>query len=158
MLFFRKGLLLALTVLVLDQLSKLWALNELATSRIDIIPGFFEFVLVQNFGVAFGMLNEVGSGWKDYFLITVAIVAVLVLTYMLYRCQRILEAITFSLVIGGAIGNVIDRIRLGWVVDFIHVHWHDLSWPVFNIADSAISVGICLILLDNLRRDDKRTD
>lgn len=145
------GLGLALLVGVLDQATKVWASADLTTGPIILIPGFFDLTLVHNRGVAFGMLGDIDSFWRDAFLIGVAAIASVVIVIMLKKSASLLEGAALGLVLGGAVGNLIDRLRLGWVVDFIHVHWHDLSWPVFNVADSAITVGIGILLIDNLR-------
>ena len=147
----RFGLLVATLVLLADQISKWYASKVLITGSITILPGFFDFELVHNLGAAFGLFADFLPLWRDIFLISVAVFATLFVLFLLYKTPGRWEALGLGLVLGGALGNLIDRLRLGWVVDFIHLHWHDLSWPVFNLADSAISIGVVLMLLDSWR-------
>lgn len=145
------GLLLAGGVFVADQLTKWLAEAHLASARITLLPGFFDLELVYNRGAAFGLFASLPDGWRQGLLILVALAASGLFVHMLRHSPNRLTAIAVGLVLGGALGNLLDRVRWGWVVDFIHLHWHDLSWPVFNLADSAITVGVAVLLWDNLR-------
>ncbi|MBF0400657.1 MAG: signal peptidase II [Magnetococcales bacterium] len=146
------GLLTAVLVFVLDQFSKVYASAELADRSIEVLPGFFDLELVHNTGAAFGMFAEFPPLWRSLILVGVALVATVFIMVLLRRTDRALDAFALGLVLGGALGNLLDRVQEGWVVDFIHLHWHDLSWPVFNLADSAISVGVALLIWDSFRK------
>lgn len=146
----RLGLLIATAVFLLDQASKWWAEGALATDKIPVWPGFFDLELVYNVGAAFGLFGALPAGWREGLLIVVAMGASGLFVYMLRHTHHRWAAVAIGLVLGGAVGNLLDRLRYGWVVDFIHLHWHDLSWPVFNVADSAITIGVVVLLWDNL--------
>ncbi|MBF0460500.1 MAG: signal peptidase II [Magnetococcales bacterium] len=146
------GLWTTLVVLLIDQLSKWYASQHLADQSITLVPGFFDLELVHNMGAAFGLFANFAPGWRSLILIGVAVVATVFILTLLRKSDRILEALALGLVLGGALGNLLDRVRNGWVVDFLHLHWHDLSWPVFNLADSAICVGVGLLLWDSFRK------
>jgi signal peptidase II len=148
----RLGLAIALLVMVLDLASKALATAWLANGKVFIIvPDFFDFVLVYNLGAAFGLFSEQSALVRNFVLLGVAFLAVIFIIQQLRESSDLFTTISFAFILGGAIGNVIDRLRLGWVVDFIHLHWYDLSWPVFNIADSAIVVGVGMLIVDNFR-------
>lgn len=137
----------SLLVIVLDQLSKLWVLNVFSTyERVEVLP-VFNLTLVFNEGAAFSFLHDAG-GWQRWLFIGLALLVSAVLVVWLARlpARERLEAWALSLVIGGALGNVIDRIRLGKVVDFLDFHWGQAHWPAFNLADSAITCGVVLLL------------
>lgn len=144
------GLWLAGFTLVADQASKWLAMQELAGQGIILVEGFFDLVLVHNTGAAFGMLANQPPLLREGFLVTVAVVAAILILRMLGQVGHLMEGAGLGMVLGGAIGNLVDRLRFGWVVDFLHVHWHDLSWPVFNLADSAITVGVAILLWINI--------
>lgn len=139
---------IALLILVLDQSSKLLALEMLAGSPVAVLP-FFNLNLTFNSGAAFGFLNQ-ASGWQNWFFIAVAFTVSVVIVFMIRNLSRndLQTAVALSLILGGAIGNLIDRVRLGYVVDFIQLYYKTWSWPVFNIADSAITIGAVLLALD----------
>jgi signal peptidase II len=148
---FRAGILAAFAVFALDQLSKWWILSlVMAPPRRIPVTGFFDLVLVMNRGVSFGMLGD-GPGWLTAALIIFAILLSAVLCIWLWRADSVLLALALGLVIGGAIGNVIDRFRFGAVVDFLDFHLAGYHWPAFNVADSAITVGVALLILDSLK-------
>lgn len=141
---------LTLAVIVADQLTKIFAVKLLlGRPPIVVIPGFFDFSLVYNSGAAFGLLND-AEGWQNTFFIIVALAVSIFILVSLYRIKNteIQIAMAFALILGGAIGNIIDRIRHGYVIDFIHWFYSDWHWPTFNIADSAISIGAVLLILD----------
>ncbi|MBF0142764.1 MAG: signal peptidase II [Magnetococcales bacterium] len=141
--------LLGGVVLVLDQVSKHLATLHLSREGVAIIPGFFDLTLVHNPGAAFGLFNALPGLYRQLLLVGVALLASGVILYLLSRTTRPLSALALGWILGGALGNLVDRLRFGWVVDFIHVHWHDLSWPVFNIADSAITLGIGVMVWES---------
>lgn len=137
-------LALSALVVALDQGSKHWALTALqplGTTR-PVIPGLLDWTLAFNTGAAFSFLAA-GSGWQRWFFIALALAIGVALVLWLVRTPRRdwRTALPLALIIGGAVGNLIDRWRLGQVTDFIHVHYRQWSYPVFNLADCAITVG-----------------
>lgn len=142
--------LVALLVVLLDQLTKWWIF---ATFRLyeslPVIPGFFDLTFVVNTGAAFGMLAGEQNLWRQLFFISVTLVALVVLCFAFrqYRRQGHLYAVAIGLIGGGATGNLLDRLRLGHVVDFLDFSIKGHHWPAFNVADSAISVGVALFLV-----------
>jgi len=144
-------LLLAAAVGVLDQVTKQLVLANLHYGQVIPITSFFDLVLVFNPGAAFSFLADHG-GWQRWFFTILALVISAWLLVMMYqhRHEKILPA-AFALIIGGALGNVYDRLVHGAVVDFLHFHYAGWSWPAFNLADSAITVGVVLMLWGQLR-------
>ena len=116
------------------------------------VTSFFELVRFHNEGAAFSFLADAG-GWQKWFFTAVSVVAVVVITYLIikYRTQK-LFCWGLALVLGGAIGNLYDRVTLGYVVDFLYFHVNDFYWPAFNVADSAICVGVALLLWDSFKQ------
>jgi signal peptidase II len=147
-----RGLAAALVVVVLDQLSKAAVLAMFADRILgdrEIVTSFFNLALTYNRGISFGLFNGGASVNALVFsLAATAIIAVLV--YWLRRASSPFLAIAIGMIIGGAVGNVIDRLRLGAVVDFLDFHFDALHWPAFNLADSAICIGVVAMLLDGL--------
>ena len=147
---FASWLGLAALVIVLDQLSKLWILSALKLGeRIEVTP-FFNLVLIFNQGAAFSFLSDAG-GWQRWFFVALALAVSGWLTFLVRRhaAERLLP-LAATLILGGALGNVIDRIRFGAVADFLDVHAAGWHWPAFNVADSAISVGVALLIVQQL--------
>jgi signal peptidase II len=149
-----RGLITAVVVVILDQLTK----AAVRASYAGLTPGdregltsFFNLVLTYNRGISFGILSE-GGVLNALVLSVVAVAIVVVLLFWLSRVVSPLLAVAIGLIIGGAIGNVIDRIRLGAVVDFLDFHVGPWHWPAFNLADSAICIGVAAMLLDGLLR------
>jgi signal peptidase II len=142
---------LSVLVLVLDQLSKFWIMARFEEYEVLVVWPVFNLTLVYNTGAAFSFLSDAG-GWQRWFFIGVAIVVSIVMTVWLTRLRPAerLTGFGLALVIGGAVGNLIDRIWLGKVVDFLQWHWEEWYWPSFNVADSAITVGVILLLIDGL--------
>jgi len=157
----RLALPVGAVVAVADQASK-WAvldrLADMAPPRIIEVTGFFNLVLTLNTGVSFGMLGG-ETAWKPMALSTLALVIVVALLVWLKRQPEPLLALAVGLVAGGAIGNSIDRLRFGGVVDFLDFHLGDWHWYAFNVADSTIAVGVAVLVLDGLfqRRDGSKT-
>ena len=145
----RLGLLVAAVVVIADRMVKWWAIDALADTPygVEILP-FFNLVLVENRGISFGLFG--GGTLPPSLLAAVALAVTLALVIWLRRVETRLLAAAIGLVIGGALGNVIDRFRFGAVVDFLDFHWDDLHWPAFNLADAAISVGVVVLLMDAL--------
>jgi signal peptidase II len=134
---------LSAVVIVLDQLSKAWVLATLPEfQQVPVLPGFWNWFRTYNTGAAFSFLSDAG-GWQKYVFVALALVICVVLGRILARTPRgdWRTAAPFALVIGGAIGNVIDRLVHGHVIDFIQWYWQDHFWPAFNLADSAIVAG-----------------
>ncbi len=134
----------ALTVFVLDQISKWAVIKELQPYEcFPVIKGLLNLILVHNRGMAFGIMNRNQGGIGFYFLILATLAAVAVLLYWVRHLKESESGITFGLglILGGAVGNLVDRVHLGSVVDFLDFHLGPLHWPAFNVADSAITVG-----------------
>jgi signal peptidase II len=141
---------ISVLVLVLDQATKYYFENTLSLyQQIVVIPDYFSWTLAYNTGAAFSFLAD-GSGWQRWLFALIAIVVSIVLVVWLKRLGRddTWLAIALALVLGGALGNLYDRIAIGHVIDFIFVHWHEHGFPAFNIADSAITVGAIMLALD----------
>ena len=156
---FKRWVAIAVVIAVLDQLSKLAITHNMALGDYVVVTDFFNIVRLHNHGAAFSFLADHG-GWQRWFLAAIALLASVWITFMLKAHQHE-RAFAFSLclILGGAVGNLIDRVRLGYVVDFLDVHWSWLSplfyqghFPAFNVADSAITVGATWLILDELRR------
>ena len=140
------------TVVVLDQLSKFWitASFELYEMR-EVIHGFFNLVYVTNKGAAFSMFASVESPLRHYFFVLVNTAAFIGLTYGAFRMRQdhTLYRVSFALIAGGAIGNLVDRLRVGAVIDFLDFYVGRYHWPAFNVADSAIFIGVFLLFVIN---------
>ena len=151
----RLGLIAALVVLAADQGSKYWILHVLDLpdlGQMELLP-VLSLTFVQNHGVTFGLLNGLGP-WSHFVLAGIALLVVGALCVWLRRAENALVAVSIGAIAGGAVGNVIDRLRYGWVVDFIHAHIGEWSWYVFNVADAAIVCGVAALILESqfLRR------
>lgn len=143
-----RWLLLSIFVVLLDQATKGLAKHFLVYQRPYELTSFLSFTLNYNFGAAFSFLGDAG-GWQRYLFIAIAIVISVILFAWLCKLGRHekLKALGLSLILGGAIGNVIDRIRLGYVTDFIDFHWQGWHYPTFNVADSFVCVGAFFLIL-----------
>ncbi len=149
-------MLVAILTIFFDQLSKWWILNlVMAPPKIIEVTQFFNLVLVHNRGASFGIFSD-APGWASIALIVFAIIISIVLAIWMWQAQETFLSIALALVIGGAIGNVIDRIRFGAVVDFLDVHAGGWHWPAFNVADSAITLGVILLILDSLKSKSEK--
>ncbi len=146
------GLAIAVGVLALDQLTKWWILSVvMQPPRLIEVTPFFNLVLVWNRGISFGLFNN-SSAWNAVILSAVALAITVALIVWLWRVSQPLLAAAIGLIIGGAVGNIIDRVRFGAVCDFLDVHAFGYHWPAFNVADAAITVGAIAILYDALVR------
>jgi len=143
---------LAAAIVAIDQLTKVTIERLFDYGDVRPVTGFFNLVLTYNKGAAFSFLAG-ASGWQKEFLTGIGIVASLVIVYLLARhgAQK-LFSLALALILGGAIGNVIDRIAHGHVIDFLDFHWRGWHWPAFNVADSAIVCGAALLIVDELLR------
>ena len=147
-----RGLATAVVVAVLDQLTKAAVLHHFAEGNLgdrETITPFFNLALTYNRGISFGLFNG-AAGINALVFSAAAAIIVAVLVYWLSRASSPLLAVAIGLIIGGAVGNVIDRLRLGAVVDFLDFHIGTLHWPAFNFADSAICIGVAVMLVDSL--------
>jgi signal peptidase II len=142
---------LSALVVVLDQISKFAVLANFREYEVLTIWPVFNLTLVYNTGAAFSFLSDAG-GWQRWFFVIVAVVISLVMVVWLRRLRpnERLTGYGLALVIGGAVGNLIDRLWLGKVVDFLQWHWHEWYWPAFNVADTAITLGVALLLIEGL--------
>jgi len=148
----RSSLLLCVAGLVvfLDQITKVWVDKTMRVYDTQtIIPGILDLYYIRNTGAAFGFLSGSHEGFRVPFFILVSVVAVGIILFLFYRLEdsEVMMPMALSLVLGGAIGNLADRIRLGEVIDFILVHYKAFRWPAFNVADIAITVGVFLLIL-----------
>ena len=143
---------IAVAVIVLDQITKTWIASTFQLGDARRVTPFFDIVRAHNRGAAFSFLND-ASGWQRWFFIILGLGAAAFIVWLLARHggQR-LFGWALALILGGALGNVVDRILHGHVVDFIQVHWRHHYFPAFNVADSAITIGAALLILDELRR------
>ena len=148
------NIFLILSIIALDQVTKLAILGR---DVVDIYPemeitSFLNLVLVQNKGISFGLFSRYEVGW----LISILTIGIVVVLFIWMRkLERAILALPFSLIIGGAIGNLIDRLNYGFVVDFIDFHFFGWHWPAFNIADSAITVGVIFLLIASFSNNFK---
>ncbi|HUP22119.1 MAG TPA: signal peptidase II [Thermoanaerobaculia bacterium] len=145
---------LPLLVVALDQWSKWWVERELAPyEAIPVVPGFFSISHVTNTGIAFGLLPSHGDGFGTFMLVLLGLLALLIVSVYFWRApasQKLLLC-ALALIMGGAVGNLVDRILLHAVTDFLDVYVGSYHWPTFNVADSAITVGIGLLALETMR-------
>ena len=147
-----KWIWLAMAVVVLDQLTKYIASTSLEMHQPIAVMPMFNWTLMHNTGAAFSFLADAG-GWQRWFFAVIAVVVSVVIFLWIKRLEQHekWQAIALALILGGALGNVIDRIWLGYVVDFIQVYYQQWYWPAFNIADSAISIGVVMIIIESGR-------
>ena len=147
-----RWLSLAALLIVLDQITKLWISSRFVYGESLRIMDHFNLVLAHNSGAAFSFLNDAG-GWQRWMFSGIAIVAAIWIVRLLQQhAQQKLFCLALTLVLGGALGNLIDRVAYGYVVDFLDFYWGSYHFPAFNVADSAISVGAALLLLDSFRK------
>ena len=144
-------------VVIIDQVSKQFVESSLLVfEQVPVLP-FLNLTLAYNEGAAFSFLSD-QAGWQRWFFIIVGLVVTLVLVVWMgrLRADQRLTATALSLVAGGALGNIIDRLLLGHVVDFIDLYYQDWHWPAFNVADSAITLGVVLMLAETVREERQR--
>lgn len=145
-------LIVAAVIIICDQLTKLWIVKLLQGAQFITLTSFLNIVLAYNKGAAFSFLAS-ASGWQRYFFTGVSLIAVLFILYFMRKnAGQKLFCWAFALILGGAIGNLIDRVLYGQVTDFIDFHIGTWHWPAFNVADSAITIGAILFVIDELRR------
>ena len=142
--------LLACLIVVIDQLTKYWVSSVFSYGEtLELLP-VLNLTLVHNMGAAFSFLSDAG-GWQRWFFAVVSLVVSIVLVVWLYRlpARQTLLATALALVLGGAVGNLWDRVVLGYVIDFIDFHYQNHHWPAFNVADAAITLGAVLLILES---------
>jgi signal peptidase II len=142
-------LVAAFGIYLADQASKAWALRRLRFQDITVIPGWFDLVYAENSGIAFGQLQEGGHFGRWFFVVLAAAAAIAVLVYF-FRTPRNDDRVlgACALLLAGILGNMTDRVRLGFVIDFILLHAGQYHWPAFNVADASISIGAVLLAYD----------
>jgi signal peptidase II len=147
---------LAVVVVVLDQLSKLWVFRSLLAERMEIVVlPIFTLVKRYNTGISFSIFATDHATGPWLFALLATVIALGLLIWLSQTADR-LPAVGLALVVGGAVGNVIDRLREGAVTDFLLFHWRELAWPAFNLADSAITIGVALLIWDGVFGGRKR--
>jgi signal peptidase II len=153
----RLGFMVAVVAFIADQASKLWIVDHLKLADInggiELLP-FFKLVMVWNYGISFGMFADGGDA-RRWILIGIALAITALMTVWLWKSKHSLMSLALGLVIGGAIGNIIDRLRWGAVADFFYFHYEEWYWPAFNIADSAIFIGVVLLCWDSIVNPEK---
>ena len=140
---------ITIPVILLDQATKLFVQAHMALyESIAIIPNYLDITYTLNPGAAFSMLADAPPWLRKMFLLSMACAAIIVLAVMIVRADRVsISSVAFALILGGAVGNLIDRAIRGRVIDFMRAHYYDLNYPIFNVADSAISIGVALIII-----------
>ena len=148
---------IALTGLVADQATKLYIDGSMRLfDSITIVDNFFHITYVRNRGAAFSFLSD--ASWRFPFFITVSVIAALVIliAFRKLRDDQKLAQVSLAMIFSGAVGNLIDRVRLGEVIDFLDVHWYRHHWPAFNVADSMICVGVALLAVDMILEEKRQ--
>jgi signal peptidase II len=143
--------------MALDQATKILVASRLVPGEsIEILPGLFHLTLVRNTGMAFGLLARFDIPFKSLFMTLLSVAALAAVLYYALRSPRgeTMTHLGLTFILGGALGNIADRARLGYVIDFVDVFYRDAHWPAFNVADSSICVGVGLLLLASLRRHE----
>lgn len=150
---------LAGLVITLDQISKLYVAHHFELHEsITVIPHFFNLTYVRNTGAAFGLLSKAPESFRIPFFIIIPLVALTIIVLIFKKTQetQLLMITALSLILGGAVGNFIDRLRFNYVIDFLDFHWFNkYHWPAFNVADSTIVVGVMLLIFYTFTHDNK---
>jgi len=149
---------ITLVIVAIDQATKLYVdANFRLHETVPVIRGFFHFTYVRNKGAAFGILSD--NAVRIPFFITVSIIAIIGILWYIRRIRedQWLALVSLSLIFAGALGNLIDRVRFGEVIDFLDVFWKQYHWPAFNVADSAITVGVALLFIEMWREERKKS-
>ena len=148
-------LFLSILILFIDQLTK-WKMVKVVSLHdfVEVTP-YFNLTMAHNYGAAFSFLADAG-GWQRHFFIIITVIISLVLVVWLSKLERYKrgEAFALSLILGGALGNLVDRVIYGYVVDFIDIHYAGYHWPAFNVADMAIVAGAILLIMDSFKKQD----
>ena len=152
-----RWLSLSALVIVLDQLSKAWMTNHFAFGESYTVLSVFNLVLAHNTGAAFSFLNDAGGMQRWLFSIIAIVASVWIVRMLSIHRAQLLFALALSMILGGALGNLIDRLAYGYVVDFLSFHWDEHYFPAFNLADSAITCGAFLLIFDSFRENKHGT-
>jgi signal peptidase II len=151
-----RWLVLSSLVIAIDQASKLWISSHFYYLESYTVTGFFNLVLWHNSGASFGMLNSAG-GWQRWMFSAIAGLAAVWIIWLLRKHQQQkLFCIGLAFILGGAVGNLIDRLAYGYVVDFLDFHWNESHFAAFNVADSAINIGAALLLWDSFKKKPEK--
>ncbi len=144
---------LTIALIFLDQLSKILVVNTMEFQSTIVVTEYFSWHYVRNYGAAFSFLADQG-GWQQYFFISLSFVASIALIIWMKKIAltQKCELLGLSFVLSGAVGNLIDRTAYGFVIDFIDLHYQDFYWPVFNVADIAISLGVAVLLFSEFKK------
>ena len=156
-----KLLMLVLAIVTADQISKALVVGSLGLGQsVPLIPEFLHFTLVRNTGMAFGLLSGADIPYKAVLVTLLSVAAMGAVTYYALKSPQNerLTRIGLTFILGGAMGNITDRVRLGYVVDFVDVFYRDTHWPAFNVADTCICIGVGLLLLESFRRRDEEPE
>ena len=146
-----RWLWLSALVIVLDQLSKAWTISHFAFGETYTVLSVFNLVLAHNTGAAFSFLNDAGGMQRWLFSIIAIVASAWIIRLLSKHSGQVLFALALSMILGGALGNLIDRLSYGYVVDFLSFHWDEHYFPAFNLADSAITCGAFLLILDSFK-------
>lgn len=152
-------LLVPVLLIVVDQWTKALVRETIDQyDRIEVIEGFFRINHVQNKGAAFGLFSDLADGERELLLSTLGGIALMLVVFYSLRLppHEWLSQLGLHMIFAGAIGNLVDRFTIGWVTDFLEFYWQQFRWPAFNVADSCIVLGVCLLLLDTFRPHRKR--
>jgi signal peptidase II len=145
--------LLIFIIFFLDLITKNYAINNLILNHSVSINNYLNFTLAFNYGAAFSFLSDAG-GWQKWFFIIFSLIVIFVIVMLLIKDKNA-EYIAYSFILAGALGNLYDRIFFGYVIDFIEIHYNNFYWPIFNIADIAISTGVIMLLYSILFNNKK---
>jgi signal peptidase II len=142
-------LLVGFGVVLLDQLTKWVIHSSLLIHESIYVTSFFNIIHIRNKGAAFGLLSNAPSGFREIFFVVVSIIAIVVIIFLIAKTEQrqAMRYISFSFILGGAVGNLIDRLRFQEVIDFLDLHVGSYHWPAFNVADSAITVGVIILVI-----------
>ena len=140
-------------IIVLDQMSKLWITGHFAYGESLTVLGVFNLVLAHNTGAAFSFLSDAGGMQRWLFSLIAVVASAWIIVLLRKHAEQPLFALALSMILGGALGNLIDRIAYGYVVDFLQFHWGEHYFPAFNLADSAITCGAFLLILDSFKEN-----
>lgn len=149
-------LAVSLPVIILDQVTKIYFSRTVGPEGITVFKDFFEIIHARNQGAAFGLLRD--SSLRFPILVTVSLAAIVIIMAVYRKLQpgQKLAAVSLALILAGAAGNLIDRLRLGEVIDFLNFHWYQHYWPTFNVADTALCIGVGLLAVDMIMEETRK--
>lgn len=149
-------LAVSLPVIVLDQATKIFISHTMRPEGITVIKNVFEIIHARNKGAAFGLLRDSSLGYPILVAVSLAAIGIIITLYRKLLPEQKLTAISLALILAGAAGNLIDRLRLGEVIDFLNFHWYQHYWPTFNVADSSLCIGVGLLAIDMLMEERRK--